>query len=114
MLDNAGVSLKIRKLQFFRKRLEYIGHVFLPRRIAIAKDLNDVVHDGMFLQEMNQIRSFLCACTVYCHFMKCFSQMVEPLNCWLGKDGKQTWLDPPTNRPKNFRRPGRVSLHMPS
>lgn len=30
VLENARVSLKIRKFQFFRKSLYYLGHMLLP------------------------------------------------------------------------------------
>lgn len=95
LLENAGVFLKIRKLQFIRKILDYLFHVLLLRRIDIAKDSTSVIAQANFPQDITQLRSFLGVCNVYRHFIKSFSQMSEPLNRSLCKDVKPTWLDPP-------------------
>lgn len=48
MLENAGASVKIRKSQFFRKRLDYLGNVLLFGRIDIAKDSTSTITDTKF------------------------------------------------------------------
>lgn len=59
LLEKAVVSLKIRKCQLFRKRLDYLGHVLLPGVIAIAKDSTSAIVDENFPQDMILIRHFL-------------------------------------------------------
>lgn len=64
LLENTSVSLKLRKFQFFRKSLDYLGHVLLLGRIAIAKDSTPAISDAKFPQSMMQLRYFLGACNV--------------------------------------------------
>lgn len=59
--ETAGVSLKSCKCQFFRKSLDYLGHVLLPGRIVIAKDSTPVISCSELPQEMTHLGSFLCA-----------------------------------------------------
>lgn len=50
LFENAGLSLKIRKCQFFRKSFNYRGHVLLPGCIAIAKESTSEIADDKFPQ----------------------------------------------------------------
>ena len=69
LLENAGISLKLRKCQFFRKSLDYLGHVLLPGRIAIAKDNTSAISEATFPHDVTSLRSFLGACNVYRRFI---------------------------------------------
>lgn len=95
LFGNAVVSLKIRKCQFFLKTLDYISHVLLPGRIAIAKDATSSLADAKFPEDITQLCYFLGECNVYRHFIKDFSAMAQPLNRGLRKDVKSTWHEPP-------------------
>lgn len=65
LLENACVSLKIRKCPLFGESLDYLSHILLLSLIDIAKDSTSAIADANFLGDMTQLRSFLCACNVY-------------------------------------------------
>lgn len=82
LLKNAGVSLKLCKCQFFRKRLKYLAHVPLPGLIAIVKDATYSIADVKFPKNLTQLRSFLGAYNIYRGFIKYFSTLSRRLNRW--------------------------------
>ena len=52
ILRNAGISLKSRECEFFQRKVNYLGHVILPNKLAIAKDLTQGIRDGKFPEDM--------------------------------------------------------------
>ena len=37
ILRNAGISLKLRKCEFFQQKVNYLGHVILQNKLVLAK-----------------------------------------------------------------------------
>ena len=37
LLKNAGASLKLKKCHFFQSSVDYLGHVILPGKLAVAQ-----------------------------------------------------------------------------
>lgn len=96
------MSVKVRNCQFFRKLRDYLRHVLLPGRIAIANDAVCAITDAKFPEDITQLRYFLGACNVYHCFIKDFSQMDEPLTRWFPKDVNRLGANPPDEQRHAF------------
>lgn len=46
LLQDGGVSLKLRKCSFIQKSVDYLGHVLLPERLAVVKDSTSAIADA--------------------------------------------------------------------
>jgi len=88
LLEEAGISLKLRKFEFFQRQVKYLGQVFLPNKLTIAKDATKGIHDATFPQDITQLRSYLGACNVYRRFIQKFATIAHPLNEMLRKDAQ--------------------------
>lgn len=69
MLHNVGMSLKLGKIYFLQKRVEYlrgtrVGHIVSPRQLAVqAKTCKTII--GMEPpNSLTELRSFLGLCNV--------------------------------------------------
>ena len=94
ILGDAGISLKLRKCEFFQRKVNYLGHVILPRKLAIAKESTKAIEEATFPRDLTQLRSFLGACNVYRRFIKGFAKIAHPLHQMLTKEGAPNWLNP--------------------
>ena len=94
LLRKAGVTLKLRKCSFFQDRVNYLGHVVSPGKLAVASENRDAIHEAEFPRDMTQLRSFLGACNVFRRFVKGFAKIAGPLNNMLRKD-----VDPDFDNP---------------
>ena len=86
LLQNARVSLKLKKCHFFQPRVDYLGHVVLPDKLKVATDTAAAFKEFVFPQTITQLRSFLGACKVYRRFLKDFSKISRPLTGMLKKE----------------------------
>lgn len=48
-LRQAGFSLKLSNCAIFKEEVEYLGHVFMPRKLLVAKKTVDAVHEVLYL-----------------------------------------------------------------
>ena len=94
LLGQARISLKLKKCEFFQPRVDYLGHVIIPGRLAVALENTKAFADCTFPRNVTQMRSFLGAANVYRRFIKDFSGIAEPLNSMLKKDAKPNWHEP--------------------
>ena len=94
LLRQAGVSLKLRKCEFFQPKVDYLGHVITPGKLAVATENTKAFEHATFPRNVTQVRSFLGAANVYRRFVKNFSGIAKPLNAMLKKDARPTWDDP--------------------
>ena len=64
-LDEAGLHLKPSKCEFFRDRLEYLGHVVLSKGIETNPKKIAAIINWLRPKNVTQIRSFLGFCNYY-------------------------------------------------
>ena len=93
LLRSAGVSLKVKECEFFQPKVDYLGHVITPGKLAVATENTKAFEYAAFPRTATQVRSFLGAANVYRRFVKNFSGIAKPLNYML-KDANPTWDDP--------------------
>ena len=94
LLRDAGVSLKLAKCKFFQDRVEYLGHVISPGKLAVADKYADALRECEFPKSLTQIRSFLEACNVYRRFVRDFAKVARPLTEMTRKDATPDYEKP--------------------
>lgn len=95
VLQEAGLSLKLNKCTFFSSKVDYLGHVIRPGKLAVEEKNTDAVKKFLFPASQTEMRSFLGMCNVYRRFIPKFARMAAPLNQIL-KKGHPVALPPPT------------------
>ena len=78
-LDEAGLCLKPSKCEFFRDRLEYLGHVVLSKGIETNPKKIAAIINLPRPKNVTQIRSFLGFCNYYRKFIRGYAQVAKPL-----------------------------------
>ena len=91
LLRSAGTSLKLKKCEFFKPKVDYLGHVITPGKLAVATENTKAFEHAAFPRIATQVRSFLGAGNVYRRFVKNFSGITKPLNSMLKKDARPSW-----------------------
>ncbi|CAN8069905.1 unnamed protein product [Agarophyton chilense] len=94
-LRDAGVSLKLKKSDFFTNTVKYLGHVIRPGRVAIEETRVKSLKEAKEPRTQTELRSFLGLANVYRRFIPHFADMAAPLNAILRK-GQPTKLNPLT------------------
>lgn len=80
LLRHAGVSLKLPECSFFTDRLDYLGQVALPERLAVSGRTRKVIEGLCIPINVSEFRSFLGLCNVYRQFVQSVSQIVGSIN----------------------------------
>ena len=78
-LDEAGLHLKPNKCEFFKDRLEYLGHVVLSKGIETNPKKIAAIVNWPQPKNITQIRSFPGFCNYYRKFIKGYAQVARPL-----------------------------------
>ena len=78
-LDEAGLHLKPNRCEFFRDRLEYLGHVVLSKKIETNPRKIAAIINWPRPKNITQIRSFLGFCNYYRKFIRGYAQVAKPL-----------------------------------
>ena len=86
LLRKAGVTLKLSKCKFFQNKVDYLGHIILPGKLAIAQESTEAIRQSTFPETPTQLRSFLGSCNVFRRFIKSFAAKAKPLNEMLKKE----------------------------
>ena len=72
LLRSAGMSLNQKKYEFFQPKVDYLGHVITPGKLAVATENTKAFEYAAFSRSATQVRSFLGADNVYRQFVKNF------------------------------------------
>ena len=78
-LGKAGLHLKPGKCEFFRDRLEYLGHIVSSRGIKTNPQKIMAIVNWPQPKNVTQVRSFLRFCNYYGKFIKGYAQIAKPL-----------------------------------
>ena len=79
LLNNAGMTLKLRKCFFLQQRVEYLGHIVAPGQLQVASKTCQAIKEMPPPRTITELRSFLGLCNVYRRFIKGFGQIAYPL-----------------------------------
>ena len=78
-LDQAGLCLKPSKCEFFKKRVEYLGHIVSKNGIETNPKKIKAIVNWPRPQTVTQMRSFLGFCNYYHKFIHQYAQIAKPL-----------------------------------
>ena len=92
-LRDAGVTLKLRKCEFFTTSVKYLGHIIRPGRLEIDLARTAALKQAHHPKDQSELRSFLGCCNVYRRFIRDYTKMAAPLYAKL-KKGEAVILDP--------------------
>lgn len=84
-LDDAGISLKIKKCEWFTKQVKYLGHRIKPGTLEIEEAQTAAIREAKPPRTQTQLRAFLGLCNVYRRFVPRYSHVAAPLNALLKK-----------------------------
>ena len=84
-LRDAGVSLKLRKCEFFKSSVRYLGHVIRPGRLEVDLARVAALKEAKEPRTQTELRSFLGLCNVYRRFIRNYTKMAKPLYDMLKK-----------------------------
>ena len=104
-LDQAGLHLKPSKCNFFKKRVEYLGHIVSENGIKTNRKKIEAIIKGSQPQTITQMRSFLGFYNYYRKFIHHYAQIAKPLYKLISGD----WAK--TNKP-NYLGMKSVSSHL--
>jgi len=78
-LGKAGVTLKAAKCHFFRKEVEYLGHVIRPGRVHVLEKSLRAPRGLRYPETQTQMKSFLGVCAIYPRVVADFAKIAQPL-----------------------------------
>ena len=104
LLEEGGVKLKLKKCDFFKTSVEYLGHLISPGTLSVPPEskASAAVCEATFPQDVTQMKSFLGACNVYRRFIKDFAKIAVPLNSMVTKDASPDWTNPEPDQEQAF------------
>lgn len=85
-LNDADVTLRLKKSKFFTESIDYLGHMILPRSLEIASHTTDTIRGLQPSTNVPDLRSFLRLKTVFRCIVPNFARIVAPLNRKLCRD----------------------------
>src|SRR5579863_10557988 len=84
-LRNAGLKLKAKKCQFFKKELAFLGHIVGEDSVKLDLDKVTAVQKQLVPTNLLELRQFLGLASYYRKFIQGFGEIAVPLNQLLRK-----------------------------
>lgn len=92
-LRKAGLKVKIKKCQFLKKSLEYLGHVISEHGLKMQEGKIKAIVDYPAPRNLKALRRFLGMVGYYRPFIKGFATIAKPLTELTRKDANYEWKD---------------------
>ena len=86
LLHQAGITLKLKKCQFFQDKVEYLGHIIQPGQLRVNSHTTEGLKHCLPPTNQTELRSFLGMCNVYRRFVPNFARIAAPLSVRTGKN----------------------------
>ena len=78
-LSESGLKLKPSKCEFFKRRLEYLGHIVSEKGIETNPKKIEAIQKWPIPTNITETRSFLGLCNYYRKFIKDYAKIAKPL-----------------------------------
>lgn len=92
-LKEAGLTLKARKCHFFKRQVEYLGHIVSEEGVAPDPAKVEAVQGFPLPSNVKELRRFLGKIGYYRRFIKNFSLVAAPLHHMIQAGVKFHWSD---------------------
>ena len=102
LLGDAGVSLKLKKCEFFQPRVNYLGHVVTPGKLSMAADRAQGFRNSTFPLDKGMMMSFLGAANYFRRFVPNFAKIARPLTEMTKKDAPNRVAQPTKEQNEAF------------
>ena len=90
-LRKAGLKLKLQKCSFFKKHIQYLGHLISDEGIQPLPEKLETIAKMPVPQNAKQVKQFLGLVGYYRKFVPCFSDIVRPLTQLTRKNEGFNW-----------------------
>ena len=90
-LQDAGLKLKPRKCQLFKKEVEYLGHIVSASGIKTDPKKIQAVRDWPEPNNVTELRSFIGLCSYYRRVILGFADIAKPLHRLTSKGEPFVW-----------------------
>ena len=104
LLRNAGVTLKLKKCEFFQPRVDYLGHVIETGKLYVATENTKSFTHAAFPENTTQLRKFLGAANVYLRFLAGYAGIARPLKGCYVRRPRPTGIRPRRTNLKRSKR----------
>ena len=90
-LQKAGLKLKLQKCSFFKKHIQYLGHLISDEGIQPLPEKLESIAKIPVPQNVKQVKQFLGLVGYYRKFVPCFSDIARPLTQLTQKNEGFNW-----------------------
>ena len=90
-LQEAGLKLKPRKCQLFKKEVEYLGHIVSSAGIRTDPKKIEAVQTWPVPKNVTELRAFVGLCSYYRRFIQGFADIAKPLHSLTNKGTQFVW-----------------------
>ena len=90
-LRKAGLKLKLQKCSFFKKHIQYLGHLISDEGIQPLPEKLESIAKMPVPQNVKQVKQFLGFVGYYRKFVPCFSDIARPLTQLTRKNEGFNW-----------------------
>lgn len=78
-LNDAGITLKLKKCEFFTNNVHYLGYKIHPGQLEIDKAVTAALKEAKHPRDQTELKSLLGLCNVHRWFVTRFSHVAAPL-----------------------------------